>query len=254
MKIENKILFNLCQSIKTRYFSRIVIEGYLGGVTVYATDGVVAYRQKIEGDNKKEFTLFFDKWTENKGVVDTDNLESQDLNNDFLIKMKKYFNQETFNELSVNYKDWKQAVKGVDAINKGERLHDLVISLHNGDLDLASWNYSGSVSWQIEGIYKGNGAVCINKKYLDLIKSNFKIGYCKIDKRIVLYIKGDIDIVVMPKEIDSKMFYEVLGYEYTPVKTETVKKIRKVMMPRVKKFDGWTWNEKKLSWTKVCNW
>jgi hypothetical protein len=124
----------------------------------------------------------------------------------------------------------------------------------------------------MDGEYAADGAVCVNKKYLDGAKSDTAIefSYGEIQNRIVLRIKGDMEAVVMPKEMDAKMFYETLEYEYAaPQKPVTepqitepekpaIKPAKAKRTPKVQKvngaFTGWTYNRLGTKQVKVCNW
>jgi len=243
MKIENKTLFNFYKLTKSRAFCRIAVQGYKGGITIYATDGIAAYRQTIAGDNQNDFTAIFDKWTDKDGWTDTGDLESlsdKNLGGRFFDVMKTYFELERFNSFSVNADEFKRAVRGADIINRGHKDHDIILSVYNSKLDIASWTSDGeSAAWQIDGDFTASGAVCVSKKYLGAVKSSGKLelSYTVIDRRVVLCVHGDTDCVIMPKAIDdAARFFEVLEYEYNaPVKPEPKPELKPIIAEKPRK-------------------
>jgi hypothetical protein len=185
MTIENRELYRLYGNIKhydkAIYYGTcgLFIEGFNGGVTAYATDGKAIYRKTFLGDNKEAFISYFSDWQKKDGITDAKNLKSAngDFRKDIMPKIKEYFGNERFNAITVNAKEFKQAIKAVDAINKGERDHGIILSFHNGEFNLASWNgidNGDTAFWQIDGVYSGYGAVKIDRKYFDGIKSEKK--------------------------------------------------------------------------------
>jgi hypothetical protein len=237
MTVSNKELFNLFKSVKTDngFIAGLYVDGFIGGVTVYATDGRAVYRKFFYGDNKKVFTAYYKDWTKKDGVIYSENLQFGEKDERNMIqKMKDYFNADKFNPVTVNNEEFKKAVKGVDSIHRGEpdyirKNRDIILSIHNGKFDIAAWTqYNGikyrgincdktgdSASWQLDGEYAGNGAVYIAKKYLDSIKGKtLEFSYSELQGRIVLHAHGDIEAVIMPKQVDPVEFMEVLEYEY----------------------------------------
>jgi hypothetical protein len=237
MTVSNKELYSLFKSIKNSdsFINGLYIEGFNGGVTVYATDGRVIYRKFFYGDNKEVFTAYYKDWNKKDGVTSIDGLKLGEKDERNMVqKMKDYFEAERFNSLSVNYNEFKKAVNGVDAIYRGESVYvrknrGIILSIHNGKFDIAAWTqYNGikykgvncdktgdSASWQLDGDYSGNGAVCIAKKYLDSIKGKtLEFSYSELQGKIVLNVHGDIEAVIMPKQVDPAEFMEVLEYEY----------------------------------------
>jgi len=223
MTIENKELYNLYKAVKARGYSvNGYIEGFDGGITVYVTDDYAALKKTFYGDNKDVFIYHFDKWTLNTGFTDIKDFKCEPENTDLLIKMKALFNQERFNKITVDCKEFKKAVKGADAINKGDKTRNIVLSIHNGKFDVASWNELGSGIWQLEGDYAGNGAFMVSRKYLDVIKAD-TLEYSEVNGKIAVCLKGDVEAVIMPLDIDPSEFLEVLEYEYhAPVMEKTV--------------------------------
>jgi hypothetical protein len=292
MKIENKEIYRLYGNIK--HYDKAVyhgtcglfIEGFNGGVTVYATDGKAVYRKTFTGDNKTFFSAYWNDWKRKGGLTDTQEFKhgkNGDFNNFVIPKIKEYFARERFNKITVDGKAFKKAVKGVDAINRGEIKHNVVLSFHGKNLDIASWtDNEESASWQLDGDFIGDGAVMADRKYLDFIKSDslLEMSFLKMADTTALYFKsGDIDAVIMPKlKINEKMFFETLGYEYKqPEKTETAiiepEKIIKVKPKKEKReprkpfvstfrrakkpngaFTGWTFNRLGTKQVKICNW
>jgi hypothetical protein len=285
MTINNKDLYRLYSNIKhydkAIYYGTcgLFIEGFSGGINAYATDGKAVYRKTFSGDNKEIFTAYFDDWQRKDGATDTKNLKSasDDYNKNALPKIKEYFDRECFNAIAVNASEFKKAVKAVDAINRGEGNHDIILSFHNSEFSLASWNgfdNGDTALWQIDGVYEGNGAVKINRKYFDGVKSEKKpmeLSFMKMDYTALCVKSAEFDAVIMPKEIDAEKFLEVFEYEYkAPVKpelklviaekpqNEPVKKARKPVKPRLRKangaFTGWTYNRLGTKQIKVLNW
>jgi hypothetical protein len=275
MTIENKELYNLFKSVKIDYDNGIYglyIEGFTGGINAYATDGRAVFRKTFFGDNNEAFTAYYKNWQKKDGK--TDNFRTEETGSELVFKeMKAYFENERFNSFTVDAQEFKKAVRGVDVINRGERERNIVLSLHNGKLDIAGWTGIGdTASWQLDGDYSGNGAVCITKKYLDGVKGKtLEFSYSKLNGNIVLHIHGDIEAVIMPKKIDPAVFLEVLEYEYNapekpeikiepePVIVEPARKpVKRLRAPRVRKengaFTGWTYNRLGTKQTKVCNW
>ena len=78
MTIENRTLYNLYQTVKTQYAEAylfgLYIEGFSGGVTVYAK-GKALYRQTFYGDNKARFCAYIGEWQKKDGETDTVELD-----------------------------------------------------------------------------------------------------------------------------------------------------------------------------------
>jgi len=270
MTIENKELFNLFKSVKTRGFEMdgLYLEGFSGGITAYATDGKAAYRKTFYGNNKDKFVYYFAAWQIKDGVTEIGEIKDHELEDKSkIIKIKALFDQERFNFITVNYNEFKKVINSVDAINRGEKTRHIILSIHNGKFDIASWNYAGSASWQLEGDYTGNGAFMISKKYLDGVKADktIELSFGEVNGKIAMYISGNVDAVIMPLEINPVEFKEVLEYEVpkfekqieTVIEKPTVK-TRKLRTPRIKRengaFTGWTYNRLGTRQIKVCNW
>jgi len=220
MTINNKDLYNLYKSVKIDYDNGIYglyLEGFQGGVNAYVTDGKAAFKKTFYGDNKKVFVSYCHKWQKKDGATDIKDLTEKDERN-FLPKIKAYFESERFNAFTVDGKEFKQAVKAVDAINRGEKSHHIVLSFHNGKFDIASWSGEDTAFWQLDGDYLGDGAVMVNKKYLDGVKADkLELSYGKDGGSTILYLTGEMNAVILPLKLDEddqKMFLEVLEYEY----------------------------------------
>jgi hypothetical protein len=223
MTVSNKELYSLYSSVKTSHDNGIYglyIEGFSGGVTAYATDGNAAYRKTFCGDNKEVFTAYYKGWNKKDGVTYSGNLQYGEKDDRNMVQaMKDYFEAERFNSFTVNYGEFKKAVRGVSAIHRGESgcaKKDIALSIHGGNLDIASWNDNGDTSlWQVEGFYPGSGAVCVSKKYLDGIKADktIEFSYSKTQGKTVLCVHGDNEAIIVSQGFDKAMFTEVLGYE-----------------------------------------
>jgi hypothetical protein len=119
---------------------------------------------------------------------------------------------------TVNGADFFKAVKCVDAVNRTEKDHTIILSVHNGFLDLASCpnkdesGFYGEVC-KADGM---DGAVMVNRQFLDGLKTkgNLELAYLRYDGKLVLSVKGAIDAVIMPESIDKERFLEVMDYEY----------------------------------------
>ena len=279
MIIDNKDLYNLYKSVKIDYDNYgLYVEGFQGGVNVYVTDEKAIFRKTFTGDNKKVFISCFSDWRKKDGVTDIKDLMNGEKDHRNMIpKMKAYLETEKFNKIMVDGKEFKQAIKAVDAINRGGRKHEIILSIHNGKFDLASWSGEDTAFWQLDGDYEGNGAIMVDRKYLDGVKAT-ELSYSVYDNKTVLHIRGDLDAVIMPKRIgadDIKSFSEVLEYEYkAPEKiaeTVTVKEpelklvtsekpwkemVKRALKPKKENgaFIGWTYNELGTKQVKVCNW
>jgi len=273
MTISNKDLFNLYNSVKSAYndgVNGLYLEGFPGGVNAYATDGKAAFKKTFYGDNEKAFTDYWSTWKRKDGMTDIKEFDhGKDCDNkNHLPEIKACFETEKFNAFSVKGKEFKQAIKAVDAINRGGKKREIILSVHDGKFDIASWSDGDTAYWQLDGDYAGNGAVMVNRKYLDGVKSDtLEFSYSVFDNKTVLHIRGDIDAVILPQKLDNddqKMFLEVLEYEYAaPVPPElkpaTAKKpnlekqarkpARKPREKKIKVFVGWKYNRR-----KVYNW
>jgi len=241
MTIENKPLYNLFKSLfKTGKIDLMChgrdgmyLEGFNGGITAYVTDNKACYCKTFYGDNKDVFVYYFDAWQKKDGYTDLKEFEADyykpivsDYNKSVFTEMKALFKNERFNKIIVDYNEFKQAVKGVDAINKGDKTRNIVLSIHNGKFDMASWNYAGSATWQLDGDYPGNGAFMISKRYLDGVKADktLKLSYGEVNGETALYISGDVDAVIMQLPVEPTEFLEVLEYEYETPKKMFVEK------------------------------
>jgi len=269
MTINNKDLYNLYKSVKIDYDNGLYglyLEGFNGGITAYVTDGKAAYRKTFYGDNTDIFVSYFHKWTEKDGTADLKAGKKDERN--FLPKIRAYFENERFNSFTVDGKEFRQAVKAADAINRGGRKHEIALSIHNGKFDIASWNNGDTAFWQLDGDYPGNGAVMVNRRYLDGVKSEKELvfSYSIHDNNTVLHIHGDADAVIMPVKMDTddqKMFMEVLEYEYKKpeelklviVENETVEEMPEpagVPMSMVRHFERIMRNKKRAKEKRIA--
>jgi hypothetical protein len=236
MKIENKELYNLFRSLfKTgkidgRYGDGrkgLFLEGFDGGVNAYVTDNHSVYRKTFYGDNKDVFIRYFSKWTEKDGLIDAC-CAGDNYNKEIMPFMKSLFDQERFGGFTVPYKEFKKAVRGVDVINRGEKTHNIILSVHNGKFDLASRSGAGdTAAWQLDGEYTGNGAVCLDKKHLDCLKTGDRLefSYSDFDGKTLLHAHGDIDAVVLTEKIDNAEFMDIVDYEYQKPQKPAVKTV-----------------------------
>ena len=313
MKIENRELHNLYQYVKKDIGAYgLYIEGFTGGITVYATDSSALYRKTFHGDNKTQFCSYIGGLTavseklkrackrlkfepywnpinDKNGVTDTGDFEKMNrINGDQaaqkICDFHKLFELEKYKAFSVNLKEFRQAVKGVDVINKCEKNHNIVLSFTGGYLDIASWPESAdledeSASWQIELNTGMTGAIRVKKSYLDGIKGDkaeFAVTSGEYDKHGILYAKTDngIETLIAPMSLDNgdkKRFLKVLEYEYTgypkpaiaekmaeskPEKPKNRKLRRKAPKPvrENRAFTGWTYNRLGTKQTMVCKW
>jgi len=262
MKIENKELYSLMSLVKKDKHgigvNGLYLEGFDGGITAYVTDGYALFRKTYKGDNKE---IFFTRIKDigkikigaefliSRGYEYAVNEGRGDVT--FLEKMKACFETEKFNKITVDGKKFTQAVRGADIINRGENNHNIALSFHEGKFDVTAWtNHENnwtlngeSAAWQLEGDYAGNGAIIVNKKYLDGVKTDgeLELSFCKVNggERTAIYLSGDIDAIIMPivpDENQLKRFFEVLEYEYkVPEKiTETVTVIENAPEPELK--------------------
>jgi len=238
MTIENKELYKLYKSVKKIDFDNglygLYLEGFDGGINAYVTDGKAAFRKTFYGDNKAEYVKYYP--TVGRIGKAGYSMEESEYKDRFFNELKAYFCYERFNAFTVDGKEFKQAVRGVDAINKCTREHNIVLSVHNGKFDLASWNNGDTAFWQLEGDYNGNGAVIVDKRYLDAVKPDkpLEISYSKEDNKIVLHIQGEIDAVIIPHRIeedDIKAFMEVLEYEYKAPEKQVIEQVPEVIEP-----------------------
>jgi hypothetical protein len=278
MIIENKPIYNLYQSVKQRYPNGregVFIEGFSGGVTVYAVSRYAAYRKTIRGDNQRQFVWHAESWNTKPGYTDTVSFFNNDKTAaERLQKTRSWFNAGPFGSTAIDGSAFFKAAKCADAVNRGEPEHNIVLSLHNGFLDLASWpNDDEFAVWQEVCKASGsiNGAVKVNRKRLDILKTKkeIRLAFVKLNNRVMLFATGDIEAVIAPiasESIDRRRFLEVLGYEYQEPETETrvVAKPgrtrqapkRKPPVPRKENgaFFGWTHNRLGTKQVKVCKW
>jgi len=246
MIIENRELHNLYQHVKKDFGAYgLYIEGFSGGITVYATDAIALYRKTFHGDNKTQFCSYigaletplserakrsykkydidYSPIRDKNGVTDTGDFEKMNrINGDQaaqkICDFHKLFELEKYKAFSVNLKEFRQAVKGVDVINRGEKNHNIVLSFNGGFLDIAAWpesaawqmeaNSSESAAWQMEANSSVSGAVRIKKKYLDGIKGDkaeFAFTSEEYDKYGILYAKADtgIETLIAPMSLDN---------------------------------------------------
>jgi len=257
MTIENKELFNLFKSLfKTGKIDSIYhgsagmyLEGFDGGITVHLTDNKAYYRKTFYGDNKDLFVYYFSEYKTKDGYFNNKDYEPvvNDYNKRVFTMMKALFEKERFNKITVNYKEFKKAVKGVDAINKGDKTRNIVLSIHNGKFDIASWNELGSANWQLDGEYNGDGAFMISKKHLDGIKSDnaTEISYGEVNGKTAMYITGDVDAVIMPLEINPVEFKEVLEYDFEIPKKPVIKQVQEF------KVNGVTFDNRQEALTRL---
>jgi len=273
MNIENRVLFNLFQSVKTGYMNYemslngygLYIEGFTGGITIYAKSKVL-YRQTIYGDNKLHFCSYIDSWNKKDGKTFVENLESMsrkdgDKTAQKICEFIILFETEKSNHFSVTGREFRKVVNGVDIVNKGEKEHNIVLSAYNGSMDIASWNYIESGVWRLESKADAHGAVMVPKKHLDHIKGKTLEFACMKHNKLNLYVKGDIEAIIPTKKIDSVRFLEVLEYDYISMekanedtKSESRKRVVKRAPKQRKENSGWIYNKLGTKQTKVCNW
>jgi len=242
MTIENKELYKLYKSVKPgngRY--GLYLEGFDGGINAYVTDGRAILRKTYYGDNKDVFVAYYKSIDRIKALRRKTDfvMQGAEYSKSFFAELKAYFDNERYNAFTVDGAEFKNAVKGVSAINRGGSERNIVLSVHDGKFDLASWTASGDTAfWQLEGAYTGNGAVMVDRKYLDAVKSGkpLEFSYSKSQNNTVLHINGEMDAVIMPKRIeadDIKAFYEVLEYEYKAPEKSVIEEIPVIIEPVV---------------------
>ena len=224
MTIENKEIYNLYKCVKfdkTRNQLGLYFEGFVGGITVYATDGKAVFKKTFNGNNKKAFLYHVSDWTLKTG--ETGEFKSFDDGNgreNIIARTKEYFEAESFNQFTVDYKEFRQALKAVDTVNIGSKteFRSIVISGKEGKINLASWCEDADGVWQLDGNYNFNGAVCLARNYLNAIKgSELAFSCSKEHNNTILHIKGEYECIIMTRRIDTAdaaKFLEVLEYEY----------------------------------------
>ena len=271
MNIENKKLYDLFNAAKPDRADGghgLYVYGEPGKVTAYATDGRALYKRVFEGANEKTFFAYFSVWKAKTGFVSAAELERMGetchrcLNADG--KFERLFAEERLCGFAVDAAELGRAVKAATVIYKGERnrKRHVALSAHGGRLDVAAWNGDGEHAvWSIDGV-DGDGAVMIDSKYLSAVKGRrLSMAFCKG----LIVAKGDVEMVLAVRNVggdDAAGFAEALEYEYRePRKAEPVsetdapKRARKPAERKARKdFTGWTWNARKLTWTKTCKW
>jgi len=264
MKIENKELYNLMSLVKKDKrgigVNGLYLEGFDGGINAYVTDGYALFRKTFTGDNKEFFFIRYDKIDRLcKGLQKIHGVKfvTQEQKGDvtFLEKMKAYFEAEKFNTITVNGKKLAQAVRGADVINRGEYNRNIALSFHENKFDVTAWtNHENnwtlngeSAAWQLDGDFIGDGAIIVNKKYLDGAKTDggLELSFCKVNGKTSLFLSsGDMDALILPitpDESQLKRFFEVLEYEYkvpekiTETVTETAPELKLVIVEKPRK-------------------
>jgi hypothetical protein len=224
MIIENKVLYNFSRLAKQSGHDSLYIEGYHGGVNLYAFDGYTLYKTSIAGDNRREFYFSCAGWTDRTGNYDLKNAKSDGIAKKSIDNFRKGFLAVNITEFLINGKEFRQAVKMMDAINIGEKRHEIVLSFHNGYLNMASFaNFEDEYAvyeevMEVDGI---EGSAFLDRKHLDGIKAKdmLKIGVAKVDNRMVFtFSNGEIEAIMAVRTIeDTARFLEAFGYEYKPI-------------------------------------
>jgi len=222
MTIENKEIYRLYKCVKydkTRNQFGLYFEGFVGGITVYATDGRAIFKKTFYGNNKDAFTAYFNSWQIKNGeTLDCDFVRFGDKESrNLLPKIKCFFDHERFNEFTVDYKEFRQAFRGVDTVNIGRKTEfsQIIISGKDGKISLASWNEDASGTWQLDGDYEFNGAISLARNYLDVIRGGTLAFSCSKDhSSVLLHIQGEYECIIMPRIMDAEKFLEVFEYEY----------------------------------------
>jgi hypothetical protein len=193
----------------------------------------VLYRQDIPGDNKRKFYQFIEDWKVKVGITDVSSFTTTENAEKHISCFKALLDGEKFGSFTVNGKDFYSAVKVVDAINKGEKTHNIALSIHNGYLNLASFpnNDEFAVYEEVCKVAGIDGAIMIDKKYLDGMKTkeNLQFAYSRHDESMILYLKGAIDSICKVEDIDRNQFLAVMEYEYQ--EPEELKSIEPLYAP-----------------------
>jgi hypothetical protein len=214
MQIENKILYDLAKLITEKGQSNhgLYIIGTTTGISIYINCGNALYRKVIPGDNTRTFGHFGATWTPKTGYIDTDMIVDMDM------QATQVFDRERFGEFSVEKKILKKAIRGVSIV---DGMQDIILSVHDGTMDIAAYTAEEYGYWQLDGTVDGiDGAIMVQYAYLDgLLRrrgyDTITLSYGHYQDKLVLYVSaGDIDAVIATLEIDRIRFMEVMDYEY----------------------------------------
>jgi hypothetical protein len=128
--------------------------------------------------------------------------------------------------------DFAKAISSVSIITKGELERRVVLSFHDGFLNIGAWSgISGIAPGEEHGVYyevapgaQIEGAAMLDKNAIDQLKTRGKITIelvTQLGTQIFRYRTAEMDAVVMPIKMEEDgIFAQVFGYEYeTPKAT-----------------------------------
>jgi hypothetical protein len=254
--------------------SGLYIEGFEGGITLYAFNGYSLFRRIMVGDNTRKFIQHLTEWTmarPNKrfagkkrvsaGYVTAETFtNSEEIVNsckkpvEMVDKFKTMLDQDkTLTEAfaRVNGRDFIKAVNTVTTIRRGEQRQSVVLSFHNGFLDVGTWTGPNSYApgeefgvWEeVVPALQIEGAVRVDKAPLVAMRTSGDIIIdlvSQLDIPIFRYRNEEMDSVIIPmsmEEDEQEIFLSVMGYEYhspratgiPDVKAQRVKKAVKAL-------------------------
>jgi hypothetical protein len=247
MIVEEKVLLAMSRLGKSdRPESGLYVEGFEGGISLYAFNGYSLFRRNLFGDNTRKFTQNFPEcpvkridstgYVPSKTFTNSEKIVNSDKKpTDMVERFKKILDQiETPHQAFARVKayDLYKAVQAVTVIQKGETQQSAVLSFHNGFLNVAAWSGKHGYSpgeefavWEeVSPAVQIEGSCLLEKTALIALRSKGEIIIDLINQmgvQIFRFRTAEMDSAVMPliiDEEDAEIFRAVLGYQYQPPK------------------------------------
>jgi hypothetical protein len=252
MIVDEKVLLAMSRLGKSkRPENGLYVEGFEGGISLYAFKGNSLFRRNLFGDNTRKFTQNFPEWPakriDNTGYVHTETFtNSEEIFNtsikpaDMVKRFKALLDRiETPHQAfaRVNACDLYKAVQAVTVIQKWEPRQSAVLSFHNGFLNVAAWSgihgYAPGeefAAWEeVSPAVQIEGSCHLEKTALIALRSKGEIIIELIrhnDAQTFRFRTEEMDSAVMPIIIDeenAEIFRTALGYDYQAPKSTGAK-------------------------------
>ncbi|GHV78606.1 hypothetical protein AGMMS49944_03970 [Spirochaetia bacterium] len=254
MIIEEKVLVAMSKLGKAdRAESGLYVEGFEGGINLYAFNGFSLFRKTLFGDNTRKFQQNFPEWAVTKaskrlGIkaspghvteeVFTDDQEIVNSTHPVSFMIEKFrvmldqIDTPTEAFARIKGKDFIKAINTVTVIRRGEPRMSAVLSFHNGFLDVGCWSGPhGYAPGEEFGVWEEvapavqiEGAAHLEKNALLAMRTNGEVIIDLVSQLgipIFRFHNEEMQGVIMPMPMDDDeraIFQSVMGYEYQPPK------------------------------------
>jgi hypothetical protein len=254
MIIEEKVLIAMSKLGKADGAeSGLYVEGFEGGINLYAFNGSSLFRKTLFGDNTRKFQQNFLEWavtkankrleikaspgyvtteifTDDQKIVNSEKPVSEMIEKFYVMLDHVNTPSQAFARIKGN--DFIKAINTVTVIRRGDSRMSAVLSFHNGFLDVGCWSSQYSYAHGEEfGVWEEvtpavqiEGAAHMDKNSLLAMRTNGDVIIDLISQRgiqIFRFRTEEMQGVIMPMIMDDEemvIFQNVMGYEYQPPK------------------------------------